>query len=81
VYGPAVLRSSSSFVWVGAILGGVAVIAAVAIKLGAIGVKAALPEYFGFLVFGSPALVPLGHIILERMFRNSANNGLERSRF
>jgi hypothetical protein len=57
------------------------VIAAVAIKLGAIGVKAALPEYFGFLVFGSPALVPLGHIILERMFRNSANNGLERSRF
>jgi hypothetical protein len=78
VYGTTVLRSTSSLVWVGAILGGAAVIAAVAIKFGGIGVKAAFLEYFSLFVFGIPALVPLSHIILERMYRNSDNNRCER---
>ena len=54
VYGSAALRSTSGLIWVGAIFGGIAVIAAVVIS--AIGIKAALPEYFGLLVVGSPAL-------------------------
>ena len=78
VYGSAALRSTSGLIWVGAIFGGIAVIAAVVIS--AIGIKAALPEYFGLLVVGSPALVPLTHIVLERMFPTSANNRFERSR-
>jgi hypothetical protein len=80
VHGSAALRATSSLIWAGAILGGAAVIAAAAINFGAIGLKAALPEYFGLLVVGSPALVPLTHVLLERMLRKSANNRFERSR-
>jgi hypothetical protein len=80
VHGSAALRFTSSLIWIGAIFGGAAVIAAVAIKFGATALEAVLPEYFGLLVVGSPALVPLTHIVLERIFRESANNRFERSR-
>jgi hypothetical protein len=75
VYGSDALRSTSGWIWSGAIIGGIVAIAAlievVAIHFGDVSIRAALPEYFGLLVIGSPALVPLIHIVLERIFRKS----------
>jgi len=79
-YGHTALVSTSSWIWFGAILGALAAISALAINLGAASVREVLPEGFGLLVVGAPALVPLTHLVLERVFRKSANNRFERSR-
>jgi hypothetical protein len=80
VDGCAALVSISNWIWFGAILGALAAVAALAINFGVVSLRAALPDGFGLLVVGSPALVPLTHLVLERMFRKSANNRFERSR-
>ena len=79
MYGWVALRATSRWIWFGATLGGLATIAALAISLGAVRLRVVLPEYFGLLVAGSPALIPLTHLALERIFRKPANPQLERS--
>lgn len=88
IFGSGTLRSSSNLLWATATVGGALVLAAIFVGLlsrnrvfgDAESVWPWVRTYFHELAFGLPALVPLAHLAIERLFRKSSNNRFERSR-
>ena len=80
-HGTAGLRASSSIVWALAICGALSTLVAVGFLATGNSLPWPAAENYSLWAFawGLPLLVPLGHLLAERLLRSAANTSLERA--